>query len=151
MSAKPRQLALTGLIWVCRLVVAGVFLAAAVPKIEDPDLFMLDISNYEFFPYWSWAALATVVPMMELVGSAALVSGWKRRAGALLLGGLTVGFLVIIAWAIVNDIDISCGCFGHSPDAPSVSWTDFWRDVALLAAIVVAGMRTHSEPAPDAA
>lgn len=141
----PRAAVLTGSIWLARLVVAGVFVAAAVPKIEDPDLFLISISNYEVFPYWSWAFLAVVIPAMELVGTAALISGWKRRAGAILLGLLDAGFCLLILSVIIRGIDISCGCFGYSEDAPPVGWTQLWRDVALMAGIVLAGMRTQRE------
>jgi uncharacterized membrane protein YphA (DoxX/SURF4 family) len=137
------------MVWIARLVVAAVFVTAAVPKIEDPDLFSIDISNYQAFPYWSWNFLAAVVPIMELVGAAAIVSGWKRQAGAVMLGALNVGFLILIASVILRGIDISCGCFGSSPDAPAIGWGDFGRDVALMVGIVLAGLRTRSEKAAD--
>lgn len=143
-------LVLTAGIWAARLIVAGVFLAAAVPKIEDPDLFSIDISYYEAFPYWSWNFIAVVVPAMELVGAAAIVSGFKRRAGALMLGLLNAGFIVLILSVIVRGIDVNCGCFGHGGDQQAIGWWEFWRDVALMAGIVIAGLRTPSERAESA-
>jgi uncharacterized membrane protein YphA (DoxX/SURF4 family) len=138
-------LALTGAIWAARLIVAAVFVAAAVPKIEDPDLFSIDISYYEAFPYWSWNFIAVVVPAMELVGAAAIVSGWKRRAGAAMLGLLNAGFIVLILSVIVRGIDVNCGCFGHGGEQQAIGWWEFWRDVALMAGIAIAGLRTPSE------
>lgn len=149
-ATKASALARTGAIWLARLVVAGVFVAAAVPKIEDPDLFSIDISYYEAFPYWGWNFIAVVVPAMELVGAAAIVSGWKRQAGAVMLALLNAGFLALILSVIVRGIDVNCGCFGHGGEQQAIGWWEFWRDVALMAGIVVAGLRTPSERAAPA-
>jgi uncharacterized membrane protein YphA (DoxX/SURF4 family) len=127
-------------VWAARLGVAAVFVAAAVPKIQDPDLFASDIAGYQVFPWWSWNVLAVVVPMMELVGAAALVSGWRRRAGAWLLGLLDVGFLALILSVIVRGIEVGCGCFGHGGDQAAIGWWEFWRDVLLLGGIALAAL-----------
>ncbi len=151
-SNQLRARALAAACWLARLIVAGVFVAAAVPKIEDPDLFAIDIASYEFFPYWSWNLIAVVVPAMELVGAASIVSGWKRRAGAIMLGLLDLGFIFLLVSVIVRGIEVGCGCFGHGAQgADTVGWWDVWRDVALMAGIVVAGMRTPAERARPAA
>ncbi|TPV92706.1 MAG: DoxX family membrane protein [Myxococcales bacterium FL481] len=128
--------------WLARVSVAAVFVYAAIPKLIDPVGFAETISNYQVFPYWSWNALAVVVPVLELVGAATLLTGWKRQAGAAWLGALTCGFLVLIASVILRGIDINCGCFGASAEASSgVGWGLFWRDVALLAGIGLAARR----------
>ena len=64
-----------------RVIVAVVFIAAALPKIVDPAGFAEDIRNYEVFPLWSSNLLAGVVPMLELTGAIAILTGWKRRGG----------------------------------------------------------------------
>ncbi|MCB9567514.1 MAG: DoxX family membrane protein [Myxococcales bacterium] len=133
-----------GVVVGARLLVAAVFVAAAVPKILDPAGFAAAIRNYQAFPYWSWNGLAVGVPMLEVVGALALLSGWKRQAGALLLGGLTLAFVALITSVIVRGIDIGCGCFGQSEAAESVGWPLLVRDLGLLAAIVVAAR----EPGP---
>jgi hypothetical protein len=124
--------------WAARLVVAAVFIAAAAPKILDPAAFAAAIRNYQTFPYWTWNGLAALVPMLELVGAVALLTP-KRRPAALLLGGLTLAFIALIASVIVRGIDIGCGCFGEASAAEAVGWPLLLRDVALLAAIGVAG------------
>ncbi|MEZ4385545.1 MAG: MauE/DoxX family redox-associated membrane protein [Nannocystaceae bacterium] len=123
--------------WAARLVVAAVFVAAAAPKLVDPAAFAAAIRNYQAFPYWSWNALAALVPTLELVGAVALLTP-MRRSAALLLGGLTLAFIALIASVIVRGIDIGCGCFGDATAAESVGWPLLLRDVALLAAIVAA-------------
>ena len=127
-------------IWIARVVAGGVFIAAAIPKLVDPAGFAEDIGNYQFFPYQLDNLIAAIVPMLELLGGLALLTGFKRRGGSLLLTGLTLCFLVLILSVIVRDIDLACGCFGNSEEASSVGWPLFIRDLGLLAATVVAGL-----------
>lgn len=136
------------LVWIARLAVAAVFVAAALPKIADPIGFAGAIRNYQVFPAWSIVALAALVPMLEAVGAIALVTGWKRRAGALVLGGLTVAFIALITSVIVRGIDVACGCFGHADAAESIGWPLLARDLALLAAVVIAAREPARSPPP---
>ena len=130
-------------ITLARLVVAAVFIAAALPKIVDPAGFAEDIANYEVFPFWSSNLLAGVVPMLELTGAIAILTGWKRRGAALLLGALTVGFIALIASAIARDLNIDCGCFGQQSEAATIGWPKLLEDIGLLALIVLASLRSR--------
>ena len=131
------------IVWLARAAVGGVFAYAAVPKLVDPVSFATTIANYQAFPYWSWNALAAVVPTMELVGALSVLTGWKRQAGAVLLGALTCGFLALIASVIIRGIDVSCGCFGSEASVSSgVGWELFFRDVGLLVGVWLAGRET---------
>jgi uncharacterized membrane protein YphA (DoxX/SURF4 family) len=140
-----RARAWTAIVWVARLVVAITFVVAAIPKTGDLLGFAEDIRAYQVFPVWSTHMLAALVPMVELVGAAAVVSGRDRwvRAGSVVLGVLTVAFIALIASVIVRGIDLECGCFGKQAEAEAVGWPTLWRDVALLVAIGVAAQRTR--------
>ncbi len=139
-ARRRRVLAQQLLSWAVRIGVATVFVVAAVPKAGDLLSFAADIRNYQVFPERSLHVIAAIVPMLELVGAAALLSGHPRwvRAGGLLLGVLTVAFIALIASVIVRGIDLQCGCFGKQAAADAVGWPTLWRDVALLVAIAVA-------------
>lgn len=139
-----------GLVWLARLVVVLVFVAAAVPKILDLPGFAADIANYRAFPSWSVNLLAGIVPMVELVGAGSILTGWKRRGGALLLGALTTGFIVLIASVIVRGIDLQCGCFGNEVEASPVGWSLLLRDTLLLVAIGIAAVQVRP-PVPRGA
>jgi uncharacterized membrane protein YphA (DoxX/SURF4 family) len=138
--ARWLGLASVSAIWIARVVAAGVFVVAAVPKVADLGAFAEDVAAYRVFPYWSVNAIAAIVPMIELVAAAALLGGLKRRAGAIVLGALTLGFIALIASVIARGIDLQCGCFGRDVEAATVGWPQLWRDVALLGAIVVAAL-----------
>ncbi len=140
--------------WLARVVAGGVFLYAALPKLVDPVAFAEDIGNYQFFPYQLDNLIAGIVPLLEIIGAVAVLTGFKRRAGAVLLSALTVGFLVLILSVIVRDIDLACGCFGRGDEAAKVGWSLFWRDVGLLVATVAAALPkpgdTTDNPKPAA-
>ena len=133
--------------WAGRLITAAVFLFAAFGKLQDPAAFAEDIANYQAFPHWTWNLAATVVPVTEVIGALALITGYKRRAGAIVLGSLTLAFIGLIASVIFRGIDLSCGCFGETPADSSIGWVDLLRDVGLLVAIVAAYLPPEQAPA----
>lgn len=121
-----------------RLVVGGVFVFAGLQKLFDPVAFAQDIANYQAFPYWTWNLAAAIVPVTEVLAGLAVLTGFKRRAGAIVLGSLTVAFLGLILSVIVRGIDLDCGCFGEAVESGSVGWPMVLRNVGLLVAIMAA-------------
>ena len=149
MSQKPVW---ESLAWLARLVLAGVFLVAATPKLLDPAAFAASIANFRVFPDALVNAIATVVPALELVGALALLTPW-RRGGALLLGGMLLAFTALLAVSLARGLDLDCGCFGADPSAQAdpVSWLHLLRNVALLALAEAAGERLFVNPRNAAA
>jgi len=128
--------------WVLRLGVGGLFVYAGIVKIWDfkagssaTQTFAMAIQNYQFTTKLTPILLVAVyLPWLELVtGIALLVRKWLSGA-LLLLGSMTVVFLVAICSAWARGLDISCGCFGKENNA-----TNFPRhiagDLVLLVAI----------------
>jgi putative oxidoreductase len=135
------------LAWLARLVLAGVFLTAAAPKLHDPAAFAAAIANYQAFPDATVNLIATVVPALELLGALALLTPW-RRGGALLLASLLLGFTVLLAVSLARGLDLSCGCFGAADGADSgepVSPLHLLRNLGLLAlaGLVLAARRPN--------
>ena len=95
-----------------RLIVGGVFIWAGVLKIADPLGFAQSIQNYEFFPRDLVFVIAVVLPWVEVLGGASLILGLFRGSSALLIGLLLLGFIGLVALALLRGIDTSCGCFG---------------------------------------
>ena len=147
MSSEPgrRQRLLARAAWPARLVLAGVFLAAAAPKLADPAGFAAAIANYRAFPDALVNLVATIVPALELVGAMALLSPW-RRGGGLLLGALLLASTALLAVSPPRGTDTACGCFGAGDPgdaADPVRPLHLLRNVGLLAlaALVLAGPR----------
>jgi putative oxidoreductase len=132
--------------WIARLVVGGVFVVAGAIKLLDPAAFAQDIGNYQAFPWWTWNLAAAVVPVIEIFAGLAVLTGFKRRGGAIVLGSLTIAFLGLIASVMIRGIDLNCGCFGEATEASAVGWPLVFRDLGLLVAIVVAYLPAEPDP-----
>jgi uncharacterized membrane protein YphA (DoxX/SURF4 family) len=96
----------------CRLVVGGLFIWAGVLKIIDPLGFAQSITNYRLFPHELAFIIAIILPWVEVLSGACLISGVFRRSSALIISILLVGFISLVAVAILRGIDTTCGCFG---------------------------------------
>ena len=89
--------------------------------------FAQDLANYRILPgvLVPWAATAVVG--IEIAAGLCLMTGFGARAGAVVIAGLLVAFIVLLAQALL-------GCFGG--DEPA-SWWTVARDVAMLAAALL--------------
>ena len=139
---------LTVLIWVCYLAVAGVYLAAGVPKILDLEQFALDIYRYQILPSSLINITAILLPFIEVVAAVTLLLIPRYRdAAAFVLTGLTAVFTLAIVSAMVRGLDISCGCF--STESP-ITWWKIAENIGLLVigALSFLGARTAIEGEP---
>ncbi|MCZ6699010.1 MAG: hypothetical protein O7D94_08790 [Planctomycetota bacterium] len=120
----------------CAVAVAGAFLVAAAFKIWDPFQFKTDINNYHILPRTYANLFAIVLPGWEVAAALALILPATRRAGALLITGMLVMFIVAVSLAMYNGYDIDCGCFGKGSSA--AGWRTIAQDVLLLFATAIA-------------
>ncbi len=115
-----------------RLIVAGMFLFAALPKLLDPVTFARDIDNYRMVPDALIGPLALMLPVAEIVIGMALLSGVYARGAALVAGAMLLGFAAGMIQAIARGINLDCGCFGQFAEA-QVSWWTVARNLVLFA------------------
>lgn len=128
-------------ILVARLVIAGVFLFAAIGKIADPHSFAEAISNYHVVSDSISSISASMLPVLEVVIALALIAGIKERGAALLAGLMLLVFAGAMISTIARGINLDCGCFGASAEA-RVNGTTVARNLVLaLAAFAVAWFR----------
>ena len=128
-------------VWMCRAILAGVFLFAAWPKIQDPAGFAKAISNYQLLPYAVINLLAIFLPWLEIFAAAALLIAPALRRGALLMiAGMTLVFTGAIGLAMARGIDIDCGCFSTTGSGMKAGWLHLLLDAGLLA-VCIALMR----------
>jgi len=114
-----------------RLLVAGVFGYAAVPKLIEPDRFAEAIANYHLLPSAMVGIVAVIVPVIEVVIAVMLVVGVEARGAALAAAILLTAFSVAMAQAIVRDINLDCGCFGSTTQS-TVGWSSVVRNGGFL-------------------
>ena len=118
-----------GLSWA----VAGLFLAAAIPKIIDPASFAKVIHAYKLTPDAGVNLLAVFLPWLELVAAVALfLPGLNRRAGLWLCTLMLVVFTGAQVINILRGVKGTCGCFGSN--SKPIGWPGVALNTAFLAA-----------------
>ena len=94
-----------------QIALGAIFVAAAIPKITDPPSFAHMIYNYRILPGFLVNITALTMPWVELLAGLALILGvWTRPARWLIFAMLVV-FIVAIAFNLLRDNAIDCGCF----------------------------------------
>jgi len=121
----------------------GVFVYAGLLKVADPISFLDDVRSFDLLgdPWAAWVAMG--LPWLEIFAGLAVMSGFFRSGGMLILIGSLVLFLIAIGFSWWRGIDIRCGCFGHS-EATSNYRDLILRDLLLLAAGIV--LVWHGKP-----
>lgn len=114
----------------------AVFVYAGLLKVADPMAFLEDVRSFDLLgdPWAAWLAMG--LPWLEIFAGLAVMSGFLRAGGMLILNGSLVAFLIAIAISWWRGIDIRCGCFGHS-DTTSSYRDLILRDLLLLIAGIV--------------
>ena len=124
--------------WVACLALAGVLIAAALPKISNPDKFALAVYQYQLLPTMLVNPVAIYLPWLEISCAAALIVLPSARRGALLrVAGMLVVFTMAIAWVVIRGQAIPCGCFGGD-DSAAAGWWSLARNCGLLALTALA-------------
>lgn len=136
LSPKARAAEIAG--HLCALTVAAVFVAAAFGKIREPRQFVFDIKNYQIAPASLLNIMAIILPWWEVGGAVALMIPRTRRAGAMVISGLLLMFIVAVSYAaFYKGLNIHCGCFGKDNPAQA-GWRTIGLDSALLLATFLA-------------
>lgn len=121
-----------------RLLLAAIFIYAAVQKIGKPLAFADEIRNYGVVDYGPpLYIMAIVLPWIELLCGISLVTGVGVRGAALILVGLNAMFLAVIAKKTIGymgdgtpflKIYFDCGCgFGET-----YAWKKLLEDAVYL-------------------
>ncbi|HSG99396.1 MAG TPA: MauE/DoxX family redox-associated membrane protein [candidate division Zixibacteria bacterium] len=116
-----------------RIIVAAIFLSAAYSKILDPAAFAKNVNNYHILPASLVNIVALGLPMIEALAALGILAGVWQRASALLINGMLLVFTVALLVAIVQGVNINCGCFTQNPEVKSDLWFDFYRDLVFIA------------------
>ncbi|MBN1569042.1 MAG: DoxX family membrane protein [Acidobacteria bacterium] len=97
--------------WLCRLMLAGIFLYSGYFKIEAPLQFAAAIAGYRLVPENLIFPLATFLPWLEMILGYNFLIGWKIRLNSLAAAFLLLFFLVVLAITVGRGIEANCGCF----------------------------------------
>src|SRR5579875_1309390 len=123
---------------IARLLLAAVWIWAAVSKLSDPLQFVQAVRAYDATPDWLSRAIGYGLPVLELCLGIVLAVGIMVRISAIVSGLLFVVFLIGIIQAAARGIQLECGCFGGGGQitgGTTYTW-DIIRDLLLLIAAV---------------
>ena len=121
---------------IARLVLAGVFVMAALPKLQDPIAFATAVGNFRLIGPELSAWVALCLPWLELVLGIGILLPQIRQTSGGLIGLLLMLFIGLHLSAWARGLDVSCGCFGaETGEAGSDYRWLIARNIALLLAI----------------
>jgi len=131
------------LYWLVSIALGAVFVYASLDKIAHPLDFARIVYRYRLAgPTASLGvvpanALAVILPWVEAITGALLITGlWRREAGVV-AGGLLVTFLIAVGYVLWQGIDVAhCGCFSVGGEGRGAGWMLIASDLGLLAAAV---------------
>lgn len=152
--------------WAVAIALGAVFVYASLDKIDKPREFAGIVYHYRLLGpggaagYLPANLMAVVLPWLELVCGALLITGLWRREAAALTALMLVMFVAAVGFALAQGIDIAnCGCFSvgaGAEDGRAAGWKLILGDLGLLAAalylVLVPPQRTEAaqlgQPAP---
>lgn len=111
------------IIWIGRILIAGIFIYAGLAKMLRWDmhprppigiaraLFATQIDSYQMLPPWVVLQVAMWLPWAEIALGLLLLVGWRLRIWATLVTLIIGGFFAAVLRAYILGLDINCGCF----------------------------------------
>jgi uncharacterized membrane protein YphA (DoxX/SURF4 family) len=129
--------------WLVSIGLGAVFVYASLDKIVHPLDFAKIVYRYRLAgPTVALGVVpantfAVVLPWVEAITGALLITGLWRREAAAVAGALLVMFLIAVGYVLWQGIDVAhCGCFTVGGEGRSAGWTLIASDLGLLAAAV---------------
>ena len=130
------------LIFVVRLLLGGLLLAAGILKAHDgPAASVSTVVGYRILPQFAIAPLGVALPYLEIILGGSLVIGLFTRAVAWIASAQFLVFAIAVASLVIRQIQADCGCFGSSVATPP-SWGHVAGD--LLLALLAAGVARYA-------
>ncbi|MHB9073171.1 MAG: DoxX family protein [Desulfobaccales bacterium] len=126
-----------------RLALAGIFIYAGMIKLLDPKAFAHAIAQYDLVPEGLLPLVAIGLPALEVLAGLGLILEVRGSLGTIAV--LLFVFLVILGYAVSQNLDIDCGCFtADELDAQHNVTTAFWRDLMMIGATLFLYWRRRS-------
>ena len=113
------------IIWIGRLVLAGLFLYAGYSKIFMPTMhprppvalalsfFAMQVDSYQLLRPWAVNLVAHALPFVEIALGVLLLIGWQLRVWATLTTLVMLGFFTAVLRSYALGLQINCGCFAN--------------------------------------
>jgi uncharacterized membrane protein YphA (DoxX/SURF4 family) len=99
-----------------RLGMAGILIAAAIPKMQDIPQSIIAVRAYRLLPEAVVPFVGTMLPFLELALAVFLLLGLFTRIASVVWLAMMAAFMFGVAWAWIRGYSIDCGCFGGGGD-----------------------------------
>src|ERR1700704_5422696 len=128
MQSSPLNLR-RAVIWIGRLVLAGILMYAGYAKLFLPNFhpwplfalrfslstnlsgFAVQVESYKLLSPGGVSFVAHTLPFAEIALGLLLLIGWQLRIWASLITLIMLGFLGVVSRAYLLHMNINCGCF----------------------------------------
>jgi uncharacterized membrane protein YphA (DoxX/SURF4 family) len=140
--------ALTWLYHALRLGLACIFIYAGFIKVLDPRAFAHAIAQYDLIPEGLLPLVAVGLPALELLAGVGLI--FEVRGSFTTIALLLLIFLVVLGFAVWQNLDVDCGCFTTDDLAAQDGViTAFRRDLIMIGATLFLYWRRRSRAPQD--
>jgi len=121
--------------WLYRAMIISlglVFVIAGSIKLADPKAFARTISAYGFLPDELLVVVAIGLPLIEVASGFGLILGLRGSLPGIC--GLLALFITVLAYGVLNDTHVDCGCFSSSDLQEKNSLRNaIYRDIVFVA------------------
>lgn len=129
---------------VSRLLLAGVFLYAGIPKLFNVDRFAEVVGAYGLLPDLLVVPASFVLAALEVFAGIGLLM--RKKKALVLTTALMFVFIAVLVYGIWLGLDIDCGCFAEKDSAYgafSSLPTALYRDMLLLVPLFYLYIQPH--------
>jgi uncharacterized membrane protein YphA (DoxX/SURF4 family) len=120
-----------------RLVLALVFVYAGAVKMQDVVVFAGHVAAYQILPYAMNYMVAATLPYVEFLAGILLLLNARIRPALVVVGGMTLIFMVALTSVWLRGLEIDCGCFDPGGGQEVTAGVALMRDVGLMILVVL--------------
>jgi len=120
-----------------RLSLALVFVYAGAVKVQDVVAFAGHVAAYQILPYAMNYLVAATLPYVEFLAGVLLLLNVRVRPALVVIGGMTLIFMVALVSVLLRGLDIDCGCFDPAGGQDVGAGMALLRDVGLMVLVAL--------------
>ena len=120
-----------------RLVLALIFIYAGAVKMQDVVAFASHVAAYQILPYAMNYLVAATLPYVEFLAGIILLLNARVRPALVVVGSMTLVFMVALVSVLLRGLDIDCGCFDPSGGQDVTAGVALLRDIGLMILVLL--------------
>ncbi|MBW2689572.1 MAG: DoxX family membrane protein [Deltaproteobacteria bacterium] len=121
-----------------RLILALVFVYAGAVKMQNVTAFAGHVAAYQILPYALNYLVAATLPYVEFLAGILLLLNARVRPALLVVGSMTLVFMVALVSVLLRGLEIDCGCFDPGGGQDVSAGVALLRDVGLMLLVALA-------------